>query len=69
MHITADTSRVFWAVSVPIAIILGLWFLSPIPAWIKKKWNERRLSKTPEIIRKKALAAPSGADLFGDVRV
>jgi hypothetical protein len=36
-----DKSRVFWVVSVPLAIILGVPFLTDVPAKVKKKWDNK----------------------------
>ena len=36
-----NKSRVFWVVSVPLAIILAVSFLTDLPDKVKKKWKNR----------------------------
>ncbi|KAH8754648.1 hypothetical protein F5883DRAFT_573362 [Diaporthe sp. PMI_573] len=47
---------IFWAVSVPIAIILAIWFLSPLERTIKKV-RERRKEKREDEARKEKIVA------------
>ena len=47
----------FWAISVPIAFGLGIYFLSPFPAWVKKKWQQRKTNQTAEDIQQRVAAA------------
>lgn len=44
--------RIFWAVSVPLAAIIGISLMSPIPGWIKKRWeNSERGQRYTGVIK------------------
>ncbi|KAF2681940.1 hypothetical protein K458DRAFT_75582 [Lentithecium fluviatile CBS 122367] len=55
---------VFWAVSVPLAIILAVWFLSPLPQWLNDQRAAWHIYRAPEVIQEKVEAAPTGAEVF-----
>jgi hypothetical protein len=43
----SSCARIFWAVSVPLAVIAYIWFVSPLPEWYKQTFKDFRRISTP----------------------
>jgi hypothetical protein len=56
----SDMSSVFWGVSVPLAFICAIMFLTELPHWLKEQWKWVSSKSTEEGIKEAIRALPSG---------
>jgi len=59
-----EAIRVFWVVSVPLAILLAILFLTPAPKWLKGQWNKFFKERSDDERRDRIHNAPPASEAF-----